>query len=358
MARHVSGSRHGPNSAMKNRIYIVAGLVILAVGVAVIFGLGPFGGDQGFVVPPDDLGDLNRPVVVIPDVNTPEVNDILVPLPDDVTKDEPNVAAVKVDPSANLDPYSDAGDLIAEAMRLLNSRPDRIIEARDRLNETLALRMSPKQRSSVKAQLTELSAQWLFGPTFFPDDSLCGSYKVEPGDQLGVIARQYKAPYQFLMEINGIRRPELLKAGQRIKVINGPFHVTVYRSTFTMDVYLQNTYVKSFAVGLGRPSRQTPIGLWRIKAGGKLTKALYTDPDSGKVISPEDPAYPLGSRWMALEGMDDGTKGEKGFGIHGTKEPESIGRASSRGCIRLHNGDVIKVYDMLVPVYSSVRVEE
>jgi len=358
MARHVSGSRPGPNAAMKNRIYIVAGLVILAVGVAAIFGLGPFGGDKGVVVPPDDLDDFNMPVVATPDVNTPEVNEIVVAVPEDVTKDEPNVEAVKVDPNANLNPFSDAADLIAEAMRLLNSRSDRIIEARDRLNETLALRMSPKQRSFVKAQLTELSAQWLFGATFFPDDRLCGTYKVEPGDYLGGIARQYKVPYEILMDINGIRRPELLKAGQRIKVVNGPFHVTVYRSNFTMDVYLQNTYVKSFAVGLGRPSRQTPIGLWRIKAGGKLTKALYTDPDSGKVISPEDPAYPLGSRWMALEGMDEGTRDEKGFGIHGTKEPESIGRASSRGCIRLHNGDAIKIYDMLVPVYSSVRVEE
>jgi len=56
--------------------------------------------------------------------------------------------------------------------------------------------------------------------------------------------------------------------------------------------------------------------------------------------------------------MDEGTRDEKGFGIHGTKEPESIGRASSRGCIRLHNGDAIKIYDMLVPVHSSVRVEE
>jgi len=125
--------------------------------LAAIFGLGPFGGDKGVVVPPDDLDDFNMPVVATPDVNTPEVNEIVVVVPEDVTKDEPNVAAVKVDPNANLNPFSDAADLIAEAMRavkvdpnanlnpfsdaadliaeamrLLNSRPDRIIEADNR----------------------------------------------------------------------------------------------------------------------------------------------------------------------------------------------------------------------------------
>ena len=34
-------------------------------------------------------------------------------------------------------------------------------------------------------------------------------------------------------------KPESLQAGQRIKVVNGPFHAKVYRSTFKMDVYCQ-----------------------------------------------------------------------------------------------------------------------
>jgi lipoprotein-anchoring transpeptidase ErfK/SrfK len=49
-------------------------------------------------------------------------------------------------------------------------------------------------------------------------------------------------------------------------------------------------------------------------------------------------------------------KDRSGFGIHGTVEPETIGTKSSRGCIRLHNGDVIFVYNLLVPVYSKVEI--
>jgi len=79
------------------------------------------------------------------------------------------------------------------------------------------------------------------------------------------------------MEINKIRRPESLRAGERIKVVNGPFHVKVYRSTFTMDVYLQGTYVRSYPVGLGAPGRQTPFGLWHIKAGGKFSECHFIE---------------------------------------------------------------------------------
>ncbi|KAA2236709.1 L,D-transpeptidase [Salinarimonas soli] len=53
------------------------------------------------------------------------------------------------------------------------------------------------------------------------------------------------------------------------------------------------------------------------------------------------PANPLGSRALYLyEGNRDTL-----YRIHGTNEPESIGRASSSGCIRMRNIDVIDLYN-------------
>jgi len=66
----------------------------------------------------------------------------------------------------------------------------------------------------------------------------------------------------------------------------------------------------------------------------------------------------LGSRWIELEGIEGKAKGQTSFGIHGTKEPKTIGAAGSRGCIRLHNGHAILIYNLLVPIHSLVRVEE
>jgi len=348
MARHRTSKDRN-----RNMIYIVVGLVAMVIIIGLIFDITPFGADGSNI--PSDSNDTGLVAVDPPEKDDTDISEVI-----EIKKPEPNIPPIAVDPSENIRPPADAlaTKLIAEATALLSGTPSRIIEARDKLNAALKMPLTPEQSSSVKAQLSKLSEEWLFSKTFYAKDKLCSSYKVQSGDYLSTIAQKYSIPYELLMEINGIRHPKSLRAGERIKVVNGPFHAKVYRSTFKMDIYLQGTYVKTFPVGLGKPGRQTPLGLWHIKAGGKIPHAIYMHPDTGQVIHPEDPEYPLGSRWMALEGLDDNTRHETSFGIHGTKEPESIGKASSLGCIRLHNGEVIKVYNMLVPVKSLVKIFE
>jgi lipoprotein-anchoring transpeptidase ErfK/SrfK len=172
------------------------------------------------------------------------------------------------------------------------------------------------------------------------------------------IAIQHKVPYQFLMKINNIPDEKNLRADQVIKVVNGPFHAIVYSSSFTMDLYLQNVYVKTYKVGLGKPGHETPVGLWRAKIGGKMVKPTWTDPETGKTYHADDPDYPLGSGWIALDGIDNRTRGIEGIAIHGTNDETTIGTKSSRGCIRLYNGELIEVYDIFEPGYSELRVVE
>ena len=240
-------------------------------------------------------------------------------------------------------------------MELLNQPTPKIIEARDRLNELLPLAQG-QELVFIKGKLAELSDKWLFSKLVYPEDKLTSSYKVAPGDMLSTIGKKHNVPYEILMQINNMAKPEALQAGVAIKVINGPFHARVYRSTFTMDLYLQNTYVKSFSVGLGKQGMETPTGRWRVKEGGKLIQPIWTDPVTGKTYHPEDPDYPLGSRWIAIEGIEGNAVGKKGFAIHGTKNPEQIGTPGSQGCIRLHNGNAILVYNLMMPGQSLVDV--
>jgi len=249
-------------------------------------------------------------------------------------------------------------ELIDEAMLLVKATPSKIIEARDRLNEAFSMPMNNVQRAVIKRKLSELADKWLFIRTVYPQDRFCSNYQVKPGDLLQSISSQNKVPWEILQEVNNISRPELLRAGQMIKIIHGPFHAKVYRSTFTIDVYLQNTFVRSFRVGLGQEGKETPTGLWSVRQGGKLIKPPWSDPVTGKLLHYGDEGYALGSRWIALDGLKGNAKDRTGFGIHGTREPETIGTNSSRGCIRLHNGDVILVYNLLVPGYSRVEVVE
>jgi lipoprotein-anchoring transpeptidase ErfK/SrfK len=121
---------------------------------------------------------------------------------------------------------------------------------------------------------------------------------------------------------------------------------------------LQRTYNKTYRVGLGKVENETPNGRWRVAKGGKMIKPRWTDPDTGKVYVGTSPDYPLGSRWIALDGLEGQAKGRTGFAIHGTKDPETIGTRSSRGCIRLYNGDVIEIYDRMFEGVSEVLVKD
>ncbi len=340
MARYPSG----PYGGQRIRIYIISALLVIVAAAALIYGLGPFGRNK------------EEPAPVLPNVNTPEANQITAPRPKPVVAMESNLPTITPGPIG--EPNEKVSGLIIESTALLGATPSKIIEARDKLNEALAMPMSAEQRAFVRERLSELADKWLFSRTVFPDDKLCSSYTVKAGDQLQAIGEQFKVPYEILMSINNINRPEVLQAGGMIKVINGPFYARIYRSLLTMDLYLQNTFVRSFRVGIGKPGRETPTGLWVVKPGGKLIKPPWTDPDTGRRYEPADPDYPLGSRWIGLEGIGGAAKGRTGFAIHGTKEPTQIGTAGSRGCIRLHNGDAILVYNLMMPGLSQVEVVE
>ncbi len=243
---------------------------------------------------------------------------------------------------------------VEEALKLRDA--GKIIEARELLNDTLNEKLSPNLRSAVKLQLNKLAEKWLFSDEVLGGDKLSSTYLVQRGDHLERIAKQYKIPYELLQRINGIKRPELLRAGQQIKVIHGPFNVIVYKSNFTMDLYLQDKYVKTYRVGLGKEQHETPSGRWRVQSDGKLAnKPSWPSPD-GRMIDASNPEYPLGERYIAIEGIDEETRKRNGFAIHGTKDPETIGTRSSLGCIRLFNGDVVEVYNMLYAGVSEVHV--
>ena len=162
------------------------------------------------------------------------------------------------------------------------------------------------------------------------------------------------------MQINNISDPRALRAADTIKVIKGPFHCRIYRSTFTMDLYLQDTFVRSFSVGLGKPGVETPTGRWIVKPAGKLISPTWTDPATDKTYEAQDPDYPLGARWIGLEGVDGEAKGRTGFAIHGASDSEQdeTGGAVSQGCIRLYNSEEILLYNLLTPGVSQVIVIE
>jgi lipoprotein-anchoring transpeptidase ErfK/SrfK len=98
---------------------------------------------------------------------------------------------------------------------------------------------------------------------------------------------------------------------------------------------LENGVVlRTFPVSVGAAVSPSPVGEFQII--NHVAHPSYSH--NGKVMPP-GPSNPLGPRWMGLS--------IKGYGIHGTNQPRSIGKASSHGCIRLTNRDVVELCAML-----------
>lgn len=341
MSRYPFSSSRRRRRRSRKLVYVISALLIVITVKAFIHSSEPastFGNEDEFGV---SIARAQTENGAVPFVIKPIPEPTLHKIPDSISEPTPESTA-----------------FINEVMTYINTKPPGIVDARGKLNEMLSMPMTAQQLAFVKEQLSKLSEEWLFSRAIFPQDKLCSHYKVEPGDQFRTIGRKFKVPYEILMQINNISNPRALRTGETIKVINGPFHCRIYRSTFTMDLYLQDTFVRSFSVGLGKPGMETPTGCWVIKSGGKLISPPWTDPITGKAYEAEDPNYPLGSRWIGLEGIEGNAKDRTGFAIHGTKDPKEIGMAGSQGCIRLYNGDAILVYDLLMPALSQVIVVE
>jgi lipoprotein-anchoring transpeptidase ErfK/SrfK len=89
-----------------------------------------------------------------------------------------------------------------------------------------------------------------------------------------------------------------------------------------------------FPVAVGGETSPSPTGEFQIVS--RVSNPTYYKP--GTVI-PSGKDNPIGTRWVGLS--------QKGYGIHGTNAPRSIGHAASHGCIRLRNRDMEKLFTML-----------
>ena len=99
---------------------------------------------------------------------------------------------------------------------------------------------------------------------------------------------------------------------------------------------------KVYPTAVGATSTPTPSGSYRIIQRGS-NPTWYT---KGRVVPPGN-SNPLGTRWIGLS--------VKGYGIHGTNNPSSIGHNASHGCIRMRNHDVEELFE-LVAIGDAVEL--
>lgn len=108
--------------------------------------------------------------------------------------------------------------------------------------------------------------------------------------------------------------------------------IKIYLSERRLYFFNQQTQTRVYPVAIGKPATPTPTGTYRI---------------INKVVNP---GGILGTRWMGLD-IPNGP-----YGIHGTFQPDSIGKAVSNGCIRLYNNDIEELFSF-VKVGTTVIIQ-
>lgn len=105
-------------------------------------------------------------------------------------------------------------------------------------------------------------------------------------------------------------------------------------------VYSGFIEVKTYQVAIGSPEWETPTGTFRITQ--MVRDPVWINPITDDVISAGDRENPLGRYWIGFW-----TQGWIWFGFHGTNEPESVGKAVTHGCLRMHSEDIEELFSQV-----------
>ena len=123
--------------------------------------------------------------------------------------------------------------------------------------------------------------------------------------------------------------------------------IEVSKKAGTMKVFdAGGKLIALFTVTTGSQHDPLPIGKWKVKGVGRnpdyaFDPALLRDvpASEGKHRLPPGPNSPVGVVWIDLN--------KEHYGLHGTPEPQAIGRSESNGCVRLTNWDAARLAEMV-----------
>jgi len=197
---------------------------------------------------------------------------------------------------------------------------------------------SSEQVANWQKKNEELNIRLIFSPAITPKSV---RYEIKPGDTLTKIAREFKTTPELIQKSNALVDDKILP-GRKIKVWNAPFSIVVNKSQNTLMLKSEEEVIKTYSVSTGA-NNSTPNGNFKIV--NKIINPTWFK--AGAVVPADSPENILGSRWMGFD--------LAGYGIHGTTEPQNIGKQVTQGCVRMSNPEVEELY-IIVPTGTEVTV--
>lgn len=185
-----------------------------------------------------------------------------------------------------------------------------------------------------------LNMKLLFSPVLTAKSIL---YQVESADTLTKIAKDFKTTTELIMKSNNLASDKIFP-GKKIKIWTAPFSILVYKSQNLLFLKTDEEIIKTYVVSTGK-NNSTPVGAFKITS--KLLNPTWFK--AGAVVPASSPDNILGTRWMGFD--------LAGYGIHGTTEPQNLGKQVTQGCVRMSNQDVEELYT-IIPLGTEVTIVE
>ncbi len=234
-------------------------------------------------------------------------------------------------------------DALRQLAKLAEARNDQEA-ALKAISGLLRCKLPPAERAHYLARAKQLTRKVVLNSR---RSKLAVYHTVKSGDTLGKIAHKYGVSAGFLRLING-KSNNTIYINEQLKILRGAFRVVVHKDLHQLYLFFNDMFILNYKVGLGKEDR-TPAGSFKIVT--KLKNPVWYW--QGRRIPAGDPRNLLGSRWLGF----DNQPGASGFGIHGTRDPKSIGKNLSNGCVRMEDGNVKQLFE-LVPRGTRVDIME
>jgi lipoprotein-anchoring transpeptidase ErfK/SrfK len=176
-------------------------------------------------------------------------------------------------------------------------------------------------------------------------------YTIQEGDSLIRIAKKFHTTVEAVQKSNGLNPANpIIFPGKTLYIYQGDWSIKVSKSKFRLYLYNGKKLFKIYNIGVGRQGR-TPEGEFVIT--NKQKHPIWYN--EGRAIAYGTKENVLGTRWMAIKPTGKTNQHLRGYGIHGTWKPETIGTKSSNGCIRMKNDEVDELFT-IVPYKTFVTI--
>ncbi|MBU4199267.1 MAG: L,D-transpeptidase family protein [Verrucomicrobia bacterium] len=223
-----------------------------------------------------------------------------------------------------------------------------LVRARELCYRSLDQCKDPGVVTDVERLLGQININLLLTPALMPEKV---EYVVQGGDSLERIAKKFGTTVELIRTGNDLKG-RMIHPGDRLTIFKAVLTLAVSKSRNDMLLKANDRFFKRYQVGTGQYGK-TPAGTFVISE--KIVEPPWWRPD-GKMIPFGDKDNVLGTRWMSITPVK-GTPSVSGYGIHGTWEPDTVGKQASAGCIRLVNSDVEELF-MLIPLGARVVITE